>query len=132
MSITSFISLVIGFVGAIIAFATLWSSSKKNTKEETKESVETHAELQSQLNVLSNTIAPRLNTIDDGIRDLKAENRNTRSEMVALRDSIHDELREINDKATHALDLAEAAHRRLDRAGIDQDTNGKKEGHNES
>lgn len=108
MTISSFISLVIGFAGAIIAFATLWHKFQDDAKNETKETVEAHAHFQSQIDALTKVIGSKLDGIDSGIRDLKAENRIMRQEISSA-----------NETAIKALDLAEAAHRRLDRAGID-------------
>lgn len=121
------LSVVIAIISAAIAAITLQRNKEKDTKVETKEIVEVHAGLQSQIDILSNTIAPRLDTIDDGIRDLKAENRSTRAEFATLKDQIHEEMRSIHDEANHALELAEAAHRRLDRIGAEPDKQTKKE-----
>lgn len=121
MTIASFTSLLIGIAGFCVAFATLWINRNKTIKEEAKETVEEHADLRAQVSVNNAKIFTRLDTIDDGVRDIKADNRGIRSDIASLRDTLRDEIRDVHDEAKHALELAEAAHRRLDRAGIDQD-----------
>lgn len=131
-SVITVISVCVA-IGSLAISAFMANHNKtKDVKEETKDNVEIHASLQSQIDILSNTISPRIETIDDGIRDLKAENRTVRSEITQMRDDMHKEIRdlrddmhnqisEVNEKAIHATELAEAAHRRLDRAGIPEE-----------
>ncbi len=120
-TIITAVSVVVAIASFAVAAITLSGNRTKDVKLETREAVETHAQLQSQIDVLSNTIAPRLDTIDDGIRDLKAENRSTRNDITNLRDTLRDDIREVHDEAAHATELAEAAHRRLDRMGAEPD-----------
>ncbi len=115
------ISITVGIGGFVVAFATLWGNSRKETKNETKESVEVHSKLQSEIDVLNKIIGTRLDTIDNGIRDLKADNRSMRADITKLRDDLRDEIRNVHEEAKHAIELSEAAHRRLDRIGAEPD-----------
>ena len=131
-TIITILSLCVGAGGLGITFATFQKNSHKSVREETKENVEIHAGLQSQIDIVNTTITSRLDTIDDGIRDLKAEGRNTRNDVSKYRDDMHDEIRKLREdihddiddvriSALHAVELAEAAHRRLDRLGAEPD-----------
>lgn len=124
MTVESFIAVVgclIGVGGFIVAIATLWSNRGKDVKSETKEQVEIHAGLQSQIDTINAVQMTRLDAIDNGIRDLKADRRSDSNQMNKRFDELRDEIKDIHDEAQHAVELAEAAHRRLDRAGIEQD-----------
>lgn len=131
-TVIAVIGCIVGVLGFAVAFVTLWRSKEADTKEETKENVAVHTGLQSQIDVLNGTIETRLDAIDNGVRDLKADNRGFRSELIKMRDEVRDELRlmrdelegkisEVHDESRHALELAEAAHRRLDRIGAAKD-----------
>lgn len=117
MNAAEVISVIIGVCGFIVAFVTLWSASKKDTKEETKEDIEARFKLQSEINIINKTIETKLDTIDSGVRDLRADNRSMRNDLTKLRDDLRDEISGTHDEAMHATELAEAAHRRLDRMG---------------
>ncbi len=122
---TEIISLIIAAAGFAVAFWSLWERSHRDTKaevkEETKESIEARAHLQSQIDVLKESFGNNLVSIDNGIRDLKADNRSFRSDLTKIRDEFRDEIHEVHDEAKHALELAQAAHRRLDRLGAEPD-----------
>lgn len=120
-TIISICSVLVAFVSLIFTIITLNHNKHKDVKSETKENVEIHAGLQSQIDTLKTINVSRLDAIDNGIRDLKADNRGFRSELTKMRDDLHEEMRGINDKAVHATELAEAAHRRLDRIGAAED-----------
>ncbi len=131
-TVITVIGCIVGVLGFAVAFVTLWRSKEADTKEETKENVAVHTGLQSQIDVLNGILETRLDAIDNGVRDLKADNRGFRSELIKMRDEIREELRlmraemddrisEVHDEARHALELAEAAHRRLDRIGAAKD-----------
>lgn len=119
--IISVFSVCIGVGGFIVALTTLMGNRKKTTKDETKEQVEAHANLQAQINITNQTISARLDAIDGGVRDIRADNRGMRTEITKMRDDLRDEIKEIHDEARHAIELAEAAHRRLDRIDAPQD-----------
>lgn len=121
MDVQSIISLLIAAGSIGIAFVTLWKNSHKSTKEETKETIEVRASLQSQIDIIKEGFNANLQSIDNGVRDLKADNRSFRSDLTKMRDELRDEIRDIHDEAKHAIELAEAAHRRLDRMGAEPD-----------
>lgn len=91
------ITATVAVFSFIVALATYIRGGKKDVREETKEEAE-HTGI----------VLTRLNSIDDGIRDIKAESRSMRAEIQQVRDI-----------AQHASERADAAHSRLDRAGID-------------
>lgn len=121
-SAVTVISCLIAFGSLITAIVVLVRNSNKDNKLEAKEAVEIHAGLQSQIDITNTTITQRLDSIDSGVRDLRADNRGMRNDITKIRDDLRDEMREVRDEAKHAVELAEAAHRRLDRAGIDADS----------
>lgn len=123
-SVISVISVVIAIGSLFTAIIVMSRNKIKDEKNETKENVEIHAELQSQINMVNHTTITRLDGIDNGIRDIKADYRGIRTEIRDLRDEFRAELRDTNKEASEALHLAQAAHRRLDRAGIEKDTEG--------
>lgn len=112
-------STLIGFISLIVAIAVVINNSHKDNKSETASNIEVHAALQGEVNTLSKTIDLKLNNISDDIKDLKADNRSVSNQIDKLRDEFKIEMREIHDEARHATELAEAAHRRLDRAGVE-------------
>lgn len=87
------ITITVAVLGFVVALATYLRGGKSSAKEEGEN---------------DGRILARLDSIDNGIRDIKAENRAIRSELTDVR-----------DMSQHALDRAEAAHARIDRAGID-------------
>lgn len=127
-TIITITSVLIALGSLVTAIVTLARNGKKETKSEVKENVEIHASLQSQISVLKTSLDNRdmmmgqqLSSIDSGVRDLRADNRGMRNEITKLRDELRDEIKEIHDEAKHGVELAEAAHRRLDRLGADPD-----------
>lgn len=118
-------SFFIAIISVIVAIVTLWNNKHKDvrneTKAETKEQVEAHAGLQAQIDTVNAVQIARLDAIDNGIRDLKAERRVDSQNVQKRFDELREDMRDIHDEAMHARELAEAAHRRLDRAGIEQD-----------
>lgn len=87
------ITITIAVLGFIVALATYSRGGKTSAKEDGEN---------------DGRVLARLDSIDNGIRDIKAENRAIRSELTDVRDI-----------AQHAVERAEAAHSRLDRAGVD-------------
>ena len=61
----------------------------------------------------------KLDFIANDLKDIKADGRQRDKELKSMRDAFNTELKSIRDTATHAHERAEAAHRRIDRAGID-------------
>lgn len=116
------IGCIVGILGIVVTFATLYNSRKDKHGMDIKDNVEIHSGLQSQIDTINAVQITRLDSIDNGIRDLKAENRSMRGEITKLRDDLRDEIRETHDEARHATELAEAAHRRLDRIGAAPDS----------
>lgn len=118
-------SFFIAIISVIVAIVTLWNNKHKDVrneaKAETKEQVEAHAGLQAQIDTVNAVQIARLDAIDNGIRDLKAERRVDSQNVQKRFDELREDMRDIHDEAMHARELAEAAHRRLDRAGIEQD-----------
>lgn len=107
------ISIAIALGSLVTAIVVMSRNRIKETKEETREDT-------NQL-VNIGIMSTRLDSIDNGVRDLKADNRGFRSELTKMRDDLRDEMREIHDEARHGVELAEAAHRRLDRMGAEPD-----------
>lgn len=116
------ISLCIAAGSLVIAFFSFQRNTTKDTKDETKENVEIHAGLQSQIDTINAVQITRLEAIDNGIRDLKAERRTDSANINKRFDELRDEIRDVHDEAKHAKELAEAAHRRLDRLGAEPDS----------
>lgn len=87
------VTMTIAVLGFFVALATYLRGGKTSAKEDGEN---------------DGRVLARLDSIDNGIRDIKAENRAIRSELTDVR-----------DMSQHALDRAEAAHARIDRAGID-------------
>lgn len=124
--IVTLVSLAIAAGSLIVAYFTFQRNSKKMDTDDTKENVQIHAGLQSQIDTINAVQMTRLDAIDNGIRDLKAERRQDSAQMNKRFDEMRDEIRDIRDGVTHATELAEAAHRRLDRIGADPDSAVKK------
>lgn len=116
------IGCIVGIIGVMFAAFTAYSNRKDKHGEDVEKNTKIHSTLQSQIDMINATWISRLDQIDDGIRDLKAENRGVRGEITKLRDDLRDEIREIHDEARHAIELAEAAHRRLDRIKAPEDS----------
>lgn len=110
-------SLVIAFVSCMVAIMAFSRNKDNDTKQETKEDMQARASLTASIRVLDT----KLESIDGGIRDLKAENRNFRDEIGKMKETLRQDIKSVEEKAIHALELAEASHRRLDRAGVDKD-----------
>ena len=87
------ITITVAVMGFVVALATYLRGDKSSAKEDGEN---------------DGRVLARLDSIDNGIRDIKAENRAIRSEM-----------KEVRDISQHALERAESAHARIDRAGID-------------
>lgn len=119
-------SVIIAIGSLVVAYTSMKKNDHRNDKNETKENVEIHSKLQSQIDVLSNTMAPRVESIDNGIRDLKAERRIDTQNMNKRFDELKDELRDVHTDAKYAIELAKASHRRLDAIDAPQDPLAKK------
>lgn len=87
------ITITVAVMGFIVALATYLRGDKSSAKEDGEN---------------DGRVLARLDSIDNGIRDIKAENRSMRIEI-----------KEVRDIAQHGVDRAEAAHARIDRSGID-------------
>lgn len=116
---TTILALIVAAIGMLIAFFSLNHNMKTAEKDDTKENAEKHSSLQGQIDTISTVYMVRLDSIDDGIRDLKAERRIDSSNFNDRFDQLHHEILGVHDDSKHAIELAEAAHRRLDRAGIE-------------
>lgn len=92
------ITTTVAILAFVVAFATYIRDGKNDMRDETREESEN-----------TGRILSRLDGIDAGIRDIKAENRLMR-----------DEIKEVREIAQKAKSLAESAHSRLDRSGIDK------------
>lgn len=115
------VSCIVGLGGFFVAFYVMWSNKNTGVRAETKEQVEVHAGLQSQIDTINAVQMTRLDAIDNGIRDLKAERRADATNINKRFDELRDDLKDVHDEAKHAMELAEAAHRRLDRMGAEPD-----------
>lgn len=115
------VSCIVGIGGFFVAFYVMWSNKNNGVRNETKEQVEVHAGLQSQIDTINAVQMTRLDAIDNGIRDLKAERRADATNINKRFDELRDDLKDVHDEAKHAIELAEAAHRRLDRMGAEPD-----------
>lgn len=115
------VSCIVGLGGFFVAFYVMWSNKNTGVRTETKEQVEVHAGLQSQIDTINAVQMTRLDAIDNGIRDLKAERRADATNINKRFDELRDDLKDVHDEAKHAMELAEAAHRRLDRMGAEPD-----------
>ena len=83
------ITATVAVLGFLVALATYSRGSKSDEKEDGRN---------------DGRVLARLDSIDNGIRDIKAENR-----------SMRNEIKEVRDIALHAEERAEAANNRLDR-----------------
>lgn len=115
------VSCIVGIGGFFVAFYVMWSNKNTGVRAETKEQVEVHSGLQSQIDTINAVQMTRLDAIDNGIRDLKAERRADATNINKRFDELRDDLKDVHDEARHAVELAEAAHRRLDRMGAEPD-----------
>lgn len=120
--VVTVVSVLVAVGSLIVALVAATHNKSKDTKQEAKEAVEVHAGLQGQIDVLKTSLDMQLSSIDSGVRDLRADNRGLRSELTKLRDDLRDEMRDVHDEARHAVELSEAAHRRLDRMGAPEDS----------
>lgn len=91
--LTEFVTILMAVFSLIIAFATFFSKAKKEEGEQDAHNAR---------------VITKLDFIGEDVKDIKAEQRSFRTEI-----------NEIRSIATHASERAEAAHHRLDRAGID-------------
>lgn len=91
--LTEFSTILIATFSLIIAFVTFLSRSKKESGEQDAHNAK---------------VIAKLDFIGEDVKDIKAEQRSFRTEI-----------NEIRSIATHASERAEAAHHRLDRAGLD-------------
>lgn len=87
------VAILIAMFTAAIAFAGWLSSTKKDAGKREAQSA---------------AMMTQLNAIAEDTKDIKAENRSLRTEIM-----------EVRQVAIHAQERAEAAHKRLDRSGID-------------
>lgn len=120
-TIVTIASCLIAFGSLITAIIVLIRNTHKDSKEETKESISTLVKLQSQLDISNALANQRLESIDNGVRDLKSDNRQMRATLTSMKDELKRDINKVHDEAKHAIELAEAAHRRLNRAGIEED-----------
>lgn len=91
--IATAVSITIAAMAAVIALATYVRGGKSEAKGDAAKDAE---------------VITKLDFIGNDLKDIKADNRRTKSEV--------NEVRQI---AMHAQERADAAHNRLDRAGID-------------
>ena len=119
VTISHVISLTVGVGGFGIAFATLWINRTKHHRDEATSNTEKLVTLKSQIDSNNTVHMMRLDSIDGGIRDLKAERKMDNENINRRFDELREDIIDVRDKSIHAQELAEAAHRRLDRAGID-------------
>lgn len=117
----SVVSVLIAIFSIVIAAIVANHNKDKDTKQETREEVERHAALKYQVDLTNKTLTTKLDGIDSGIRDLKADNRQFRSELSKIKDDLRAEIQEVREIALHAQELSEASHRRLNRSGIEKD-----------
>lgn len=132
-TVITIVSVAIAFISVTIAILSFLHNRDNDKRSEVRDNVEIHAGLQSQIEVMKTNMdnqnkmmTTQLGSIDSGVRDLRADNRGFRAELTKMRDDLRDEMRDIHDEALHAVELAEAAHRRLDRMGADPDPGVKK------
>lgn len=92
--ILTILTAIVALLGLVVSFATWLSKTKEDSGKQDAE----HAVVVTKL---------------DGISDVQKE---TREEVRRLMAKID----EVDHTAHHALERAEAAHNRLDRAGIDK------------
>jgi hypothetical protein len=92
-------------MSAILALATYMRGGKQVVQGDAAERAETNL---------------KLDFIGNDVKDIKAENRRTASEIQKMRENHTAELGEVRDIAIHAQERADAAHNRMDRAGIDK------------
>lgn len=88
------VSLTVAIIGCVLGVGTFLRGDRGEVKTDAAK----NAEVITKLDFMSNDL-----------KDIKADNRRTKSEI--------NEVRQI---AQHAQERADAAHNRLDRAGIDQ------------
>lgn len=98
------VSVTVAVMSALQALATYIRGGKQVVKGDAAERAETNLKLEF---------------IGNDIKDIKAENRRTASDIQKMRENHNTELGEVRDIALHAQERAEAAHNRMDRAGID-------------
>lgn len=103
--IVTAVSVTIAILSFLVAFATYIRGGKQTVQGAAAERAETNL---------------KLDFIGNDIKDIKAENRRTATEIQKMRENHNTELGEVRDIAIHAQERAEAAHNRMDRAGIDK------------
>lgn len=91
--LTTVITGIVGLLALIVAFATWLAKTRTERGEDMAEDAR---------------VMVKLDFIGDDVKDIKAEYRNFR-----------EELKEVRAIAVRAEESATAAHRRLDRAGVD-------------
>ena len=104
MDTATAVSLTVAIMGALIALATYLRNGKKDAKAESQREASRDAEIVKR----DTEIMTKLDFLGNDLKDIKADNRRTR-----------DEVAEVRKIAQHASERADAAHRRLDRAGVD-------------
>lgn len=120
-TIITVISVTIAFLSLTFTAASFGKNHSKDKTNEVKDNTEIHVGLQSQIDIMRETVLTKIEGIDSGVRDLRADNRGLRADITKMRDDLRDEIREVHDEAKHGVELAEAAHRRLDRMGAEPD-----------
>lgn len=103
--IVTAVSVTVAVMSALLALATYMRGGKQVVQGDAAERAETNL---------------KLDFIGNDIKDIKAENRRTTSEIQKMRENHNTELSEVRDIALHAQERADAAHNRMDRAGIDK------------
>jgi hypothetical protein len=103
--IVTAVSVTVAVMSAILALATYMRGGKQVVQGDAAERAETNL---------------KLDFIGNDVKDIKAENRRTASEIQKMRENHTAELGEVRDIAIHAQERADAAHNRMDRAGIDK------------
>lgn len=90
----AYVTAAVAVLSLVVAFATWLGKTKQDS---------------GQQNAHNASMSTKLDLIWDDVKEIKAEQRVVRQEIG-----------EVRVIATRAEDLASAAHRRLDRAGIDK------------
>ena len=98
------VSAAVAVMGALVALATYARGGKQELRGDAAQRAETNL---------------KLDFIGNDIKDIKAENRRTASEIREIRENSAAEIGEVREIALYARDRADAAHNRMDRAGID-------------
>lgn len=109
-TVLTLISIVVALGSLITAMVVIHRNKIKDDKNSIIENKEAH----HQIEIVNSKISTRLDAIDNGVRDIKADNRSIKEEIRHLRDNLSDDIKEVNTLATNAFHLAEKANSRID------------------